>query len=80
MPTKLQQGCKAYIVDNVRFLREVVVLRVTSDFCTIRYIDSNTIIRIRKGRLFANKKEAEQSIPFSARPRERRHWDYYMNH
>lgn len=79
MAAKLQQGSKAYIVDNVRFLREVVILRVTRDFCTIRYIDSNTIIRIRKSRLFANKKEAEQSIPFSARP-QTSHWEYYFNH
>lgn len=79
MATKLQQGSKAYIVDNVRFLREVVILRVTRDFCTIRYIDSNTIIRIRKSRLFANKKEAEQSIPFSACPKTS-HWEYYFNH
>ena len=79
MAAKLQQGSKAYIVDNVRFLREVVILRVTRDFCTIRYIDSNTIIRIRKSRLFANKKEAEQSIPFSDRPKTS-HWEYYFNH
>ena len=32
-------GDKAYIIDNVRFLREVIVLRVTRDLCVIRYID-----------------------------------------
>ena len=43
MANKFQQGNKAYIVDNARFLREVIILRVTRDFCTIRYIDSRTI-------------------------------------
>lgn len=73
-------GEKAFIIDNGRFVREVVILRISRDFCTIRYIDSSTIIRIRKSRLFANRKEAEQTMPFSTRPRESRHWDYYMNH
>jgi hypothetical protein len=79
MANKFQQGNKAYIVDNARFLREVIILRVTRDFCTIRYIDSRTIIKIRTSRLYANKKEAEQSIPFSARPKSS-NWEYYFNH
>lgn len=79
MAHSFTQGEKAYIIDNGRFVREVVILRITRDFCTIRYIDSDTIIRIRKGRLFANKKEAEQSIPFFARPKTS-HWEYYFNH
>ena len=53
MANKFQQGNKAYIVDNARFLREVIILRVTRDFCTIRYIDSRTIIKIRTSRLYA---------------------------
>lgn len=79
MANKFQQGNKAYIVDNARFLREVIILRVTRDFCTIRYIDSRTIIKIRTSRLYANKKEAEQSISFSARPKSS-NWEYYFNH
>ena len=79
MANKFQQGNKAYIVDNARFLREVIISRVTHDFCTIRYIDSRTIIKIRTSRLYANKKEAEQSIPFSARPKSS-NWEYYFNH
>ena len=71
MAYKFQQGNKAYIVDNARFLREVIILRVTRDFCTI--------IKIRTSRLYANKKEAEQSIPFSARPKSS-NWEYYFNH
>lgn len=69
MAHSVKQGEKAYIIDNGRFVREVVILRIIHEFCTIRYFDSVTIIRIRKNRLFANKKEAEQSIPFSARPK-----------
>ena len=79
MAYKFQQGNKAYIVDNARFLREVIILRVTHDFCTIRYIDSRTIIKIRTSRLYANKKDAEQSIPFSASPKSS-NWEYYFNH
>lgn len=77
MAYKFQEGNIAYIVDNARFLREVIILRVTRDFCTIRYIDSRTMIKIRTSRLYENKKEAEQSIPFSARPKSS-NWEYYL--
>ena len=35
-------GDRAYIIDNVRFLREVIVLKVTRDLCTIRYVDTGS--------------------------------------
>lgn len=79
MAHRIVQGCKAYIIDNVRFIREVVVLRVTRDLCIIKYIDTGSTIRIRKSRLYTTEKEAKEAIPFSARPKTS-HWDYYMNH
>ena len=73
-------GDKAYIIDNVRFLREVIVLRVTGDLCVIRYVDNGAVIRIRSSRLYATKKEATDRLPPDARPQKSSHWDYYLNH
>lgn len=73
-------GDKAYIIDNVRFLREVIVLRVTRDLCIIRYVDNDAVIRIRTSRLYATEKEATDRLPPDALPKKSSHWDYYLNH
>ena len=67
-------GDKAYIIDNVRFLREVIVLRFDL------YIDNGAVIRIRRSRLFETEKEATDLLPPDARPKKSSHWDYYLNH
>ena len=69
-------GDKAYIIDNKIFLREVTIKRITKDFCVIKYVDTGAYIRIRHNRLFGDKKEAENSLPISARPKRRSHWDF----
>ena len=73
-------GDKAYIIDNVRFLREVIVLRVTRDLCVIRYVDNGAVIRIRPSRLFETEKEAAKCMPPDARPQKSSHWDYELYH
>ena len=70
-------GDRAYIIDNVRFLREVIVLKVTRDLCTIRYVDTGSVIRIRPSRLVATEKEAAKCMPPDARPQKSNHWDYH---
>lgn len=74
------QGDKAYIIDNSMFLREVTILRATRDLCVIKYVDTGAIIRIRKKRLFATEKEAQDYLPPEARPKRKSHWDYYLTH
>lgn len=71
-------GDKAFIVDNARFLREVTVLRITRDLCIIRYVDTGTIIRIKKSRLFETEEKAVDHLPPDARPHKRNHWDYEL--
>ena len=73
-------GDKAYIIDNVRFLREVIVLRVTRDLCIIRYVDNGAVIRIRQSRLFETEKEAVKYMQPDARPQKSSHWDYELYH
>lgn len=80
MADVFHNGDTAYIVDNIRFLREVTIMHVTKDFCVIRYKDTSGGIRVRKSRLFLSKDAAIESMPPSARPKKASHWDYYMNH
>lgn len=74
-----QPGDTAFIVDNVRFCREVIVKRVTRDLCVIKYVDSGAVIRIRQSRLFPTKREAELSMPQWARPGISP-WEYERRH
>lgn len=80
MADVFHNGDTAYIVDNIRFLREVTIMHVTKDFCVIRYKDTSGGIRVRKSRLFLSKDAAIESMPPSVRPKKASHWDYYMNH
>lgn len=73
-------GDRAYIIDNVRFLREVIVLKVTRDLCISRYVDTGAVIRIRPSRLFETEKEATNRLPPDARPKKSSHWDYELHH
>lgn len=73
-------GDTAFIVDNRIFLREVVIKRATKDFYVITYKDTGATIRIRHSRLFTSKEVAENTIPESARPKKKSHWDYEFSH
>jgi hypothetical protein len=73
-------GDTAFIVDNRIFLREVIIKRATKDFCVITYKDTGATIRIRYSRLFTSKEVAENTIPESARPKKKSHWDYEFSH
>ena len=75
MSSNLKVGESAYVVDNKRFLREVIIMKVTRDFCVIKYTDTGSLIRVRSSRLFSSKNEAELSMPRSARPGIN-HWEY----
>lgn len=75
MNSRLKVGDSAYVVDNKRFLREVIIMKATRDFCVIKYIDTGALIRVRNSRLFSSKKEAESTMPRSARPGIN-HWEY----
>ena len=75
-----KKGDKAYIVDNVRFLHEVIVLRASRDFYIIKYTDSNAASRVRRNRLFESEDKAIATMPADARSKRNSHWDYYQNH
>ena len=60
---KLSVGDTAYIIESNRLIREVTIVRLDRDFCTIRFADSNGAIKVRRSRLYGTRKLAEESLP-----------------
>ena len=56
-------GDIAYIVANGRFVREVQILYIDADICTLRFTDSSGGMKVRSGRLFPTKEAAEATVP-----------------
>lgn len=48
MPNKYNPGDTAYIVESNRIIWEVKVLKVTGGFATLRFMDSDGGIKLRK--------------------------------
>lgn len=64
MVTKLEVGDNAFIVESNRIVREVIILKRSRDFYTVRFTENvSGGIQLRASRLFASKKEAESSMP-----------------
>lgn len=80
MKPSIQNGDSVYIVDNARFVRMVIVLRTSRDYCIIRYAETGAVIRISKKRLYVTENEALLTIPSEHRPKKMNHWDYELNH
>lgn len=60
---KFQKGSIAYIVESNRFIREVVILKVTGDFYIVRFTDAGGAIQVRGTRLFESQEDAKSSLP-----------------
>ena len=63
MPNKYSPGDTAFLVESGRFIREVTILKVSGDFCTIRFSDTGGGIKVRENRLYPSKADAEASLP-----------------
>ena len=64
--------CNAYIIEN-NSIKEVEVLKITSDFVTVRYktlipdgkfgsIENNGGLRLRKNKVYKTKNDAEKYL------------------
>lgn len=63
MVTKLEVGDKAFIVESNRIVREVIVLKRSRDFYTVRFVENTSGgIQLRASRLFISEEEAENCI------------------
>lgn len=64
MVTKLEVGDKAFIIESNRIVREVIVLKRSRDFFTVRFVENiSGGIQLRASRLFSSKEEAQSCLP-----------------
>ena len=64
MVGKYSPGQTVYLSGaNASLIEEAVVLKYTSGFYTIRYTNRSGGTRVREGRLFASRADAEAAIP-----------------
>ena len=55
MVTKLEVGDKAFIIESNRIVREVIVLKRSRDFFTVRFVENTSGgIQLRASRLFSS--------------------------
>ena len=64
MVTKLEVGDNAFIIESNRIVREVIVLKRSRDFYTVRFVENTSGgLPLRASRLFISEEEAENCIP-----------------
>lgn len=62
----LHVGDTCYIIKNGRNVASATIVSISGGFYTLRFSDSNGMIRLKKHRIFATQQEAEESIPYTA--------------
>lgn len=55
-------GDRVYIIANTISVKEMEIMSVQGDFCTLRDLERYGAIRLWKNRLFATREEAEQAL------------------
>ena len=54
---------EVYIIENNRNVRKVTIIKISRDFCTVRFNDTAGAITLRVSRLYGTRNQAEQSLP-----------------
>ena len=56
-------GDEVYIIESNRSVRKVTIIKVSRNFCTVRFNDTAGAITVRDSRLYGTRNQAEQSLP-----------------
>ncbi len=57
-----QEGDEVYFVSSSIFVRKATIIRITNDFCTIKFEDTGGGTRVRKSKIYRRKEEAEAIV------------------
>ena len=69
---KYKVGQHVFIISNNSFVMEMVIVRISGDFYTLRSVENyGSGMRLKKHRLFATKEEAEAAMKSE---RQKRDW------
>lgn len=55
-------GDEVYIIESNRNVRKVTIIKISRDFCTVRFADTDGAIAVRVSRLYGTRKMAEESL------------------
>ena len=56
-------GDEDYIIESNRSVRKVIIIKISRDFCTVRFADTDGAIAGRVSRLYGTRNMAEESLP-----------------
>ena len=59
---KFNQGDKVFIIENGIFVKEVMIIKVSGGFYTVKTKGEKGAYRVKEGRLFATELEANSNI------------------
>ena len=59
---KLGVGDKVFIIENIIFVKEVVITKYAAGFYTVKRVNGQTAYRVRESRLYATEKDAINNI------------------
>ncbi len=59
---KYTVGQHVFIISNNSYVMEMVILRITGEFFTLRSVNQGSGTRLKKHRIFATKEEAQKIL------------------
>ncbi len=59
---KFSVGQHVFIISNNSYVMEMVILRITGEFYTLRSVNQGSGTRLKKHRLYATKEEAQKIL------------------
>ncbi len=77
---KFSAGQHVFIISNNSYVMEMVILRVSGDFYTLRSVNQGSGTRLKGHRIFATREEAERFLDDEKKKRDQktpgrtRHW------
>lgn len=80
MQVKLEIGSSGYIIESNRIITNVIVIAKHGEFYVLR-IPTGGAIKLRRGRIFITKEEAEKHLPQKVQAQKHFHrTPYYYGH
>lgn len=71
---KYTVGQHVFIISNNSYVMEMVVLRVSGDFYTLRSVNQGSGTRLKKHRIYATKEDAQKVLDEETRKREQQNF------
>ena len=58
----LKVGNKSFFIESNHLIKEVTIIKIAENFCTVRFADSLGAIRVRMSKLYGTRDEAIEKL------------------